>query len=135
MKRISLLLLALAALLPVAGPASAANPVVVIANPGLALAPGDVIEVFLGDKRFAGDVKLVPVDNSSAQDQFLARYLKLDQDKYSTAWIKKSFRDGVNAPAVKATDAEVIDFVKKTKGAVGYIKGAAHDGVTVVDTK
>jgi hypothetical protein len=135
MRKIALISLALSALLALAGAASAAGEVVVIANPGLALGPGDIIEVFLGDKRFAGDVKLVPVDNASAQEQFLARYLKLDPDKYSTAWIKKSFRDGVNAPAVKATDAEVVDFVRKTKGAVGYVKGGARDGVKVVDAK
>ena len=37
----------------------------------------------------------------------------------------------MNPPPVKSGDAEVLDFVRKTPGAVGYV-GSAPSGVTVI---
>lgn len=114
------------------GCSSAAEALVIITNPGVVLGGADVGDVFLGEKQFAGTVKLVPVDNASAQEAFLARVLRIDAAKYTTSWTKKAFRDGVNPPQVKATDAEVIDFVKRTPGAVGYVKSAPAEGVKAI---
>ena len=112
--------------------ASAAG-LVVITNPAVRLSDDDVRDVYLGEKQVAGSVKLVPVDNASAQAAFLAQVIKLDAGKYATAWTKKSFRDGLNPPAVKSSDAEVTDFVKRTPGAVGYVAAApAGGGVNIV---
>lgn len=104
---------------------------VVIANPATQVAAADVNDVFLGDKQFAGSTKLIPVDNGPLQEAFLSKVLKLDAGKYNAKWAKKSFREGLNPPAVKSGDAEVIDYVKRTPGAVGYV-GSAPAGVTVV---
>ena len=75
-----------------------------------------------------------PTDgNAAMQSTFLAQVIKLDAAKYATAWTKKSFRDGLNPPAVKSGDVEVADFVKRTPGAVGHV-GSALDsaGVNIV---
>src|SRR5262245_57677122 len=112
------------------GPAGAAD-LYLISHPGVTLTAPEVREVFLGEKQFAGPVKLVPVDNAAAQDAFLAAVLKMSSAKYGTAWVKKSFRDALNPPAKKATDAEVVDFVKRTPGAVGYVTGGAA-GVNII---
>ena len=103
----------------------------VIANPSLELAGGDVKDVFLGEKQMAGSIKLVPVDNSAQQAGFLSAVLGMDTAKYQGMWTKKSFRDGVNAPSVKGSDAEVAAFVKSTPGAIGYV-GSAPPGVKVI---
>ena len=113
------------------GPA-AADGVVIITNPAVRLSADDVRDVFLGEKQIAGDVKLVPVDNASAQPTFLARVVKLNETKYTAAWVKKSFRDGLAPPAMKATDAEVSDFVRRVPGGVGYVSGPPGGGVNVV---
>ena len=105
--------------------------VVVIANPATQVAATDVEEIFLGEKQFAGSTKLVPVDNGPQQEAFLGKVLKLDSNKYNSKWAKKSFREGLNPPAVKSGDAEVIDYVKRTPGAIGYV-ASAPAGVTVV---
>jgi hypothetical protein len=117
--------------------ASAANAVdlYVISNTGTVVSSSDIREIFLGDKQLASGIRLIPVDNASAQETFLSRYMQIGPDKYSNAWIKKSFREGVNAPPVKATDAEVLEYVRHTQGAVGYIRSPTHDGVNVVDSK
>jgi len=112
--------------------ASGAEAPVVITHPGVSLTADDVRDVFLGEKQVAGGVKLVPVDNAAEQGAFLAQVIKLDATKYATAWTKKSFRDGLNPPAVKSSDAEVIDFVKRTPGAVSYVGGAPGGGVNIV---
>jgi hypothetical protein len=114
---------------------AAAEGPVVITNPTVTLSGDDVRDVYLGEKQVAGSVRLVPVDNASAQAAFLAQVIKLDATKYATAWTKKSFRDGLTAPPVKANDAEVIDFVKRTPGGVGYVGSAPAGGVNVVNLK
>lgn len=113
------------------GVATAAAEVVVIAHNNIALAAHEVREVFLGEKQFAGAVRLMPVDNSPAQAEFLSKVLKLEVDRYSTAWTKKSFREGLNPPPLKSGDAEVLDYVRRTPGAVGYVS-KAPTGVQIV---
>ena len=102
-----------------------------ISHPGTTLTAADVREVYVGEKQFAGSVKLVPVDNTTAQEQFLAKVLNLDKAKYVALWTKKGFRDGLNPPPVKSGDNDVLEFVKRTPGAVGYVN-ASPSGVNVV---
>lgn len=104
--------------------------VVVISNSGTTISAGEVKDVFLGEKQFAGSTKLIPVDNAALQESFLSKYMNMAGDKYNSMWTKKSFRDGMTPPAVKSGDAEVIDYVKRTPGAVGYVS-AAPAGVNV----
>ena len=131
MSKRHVMILAAAALLA-STPASSLADGVVIANPGLNLTAGDIRDVFTGEKQLAGSTRLVPIDNAAAQADFLTKVLKMDPTKYQTTWTKKSFRDGVTAPAVKATDAEVVEFVKRSPGGIGYITGGAPSGVTIV---
>ncbi|MEQ1814217.1 MAG: hypothetical protein ABL860_07185 [Candidatus Nitrotoga sp.] len=103
----------------------------VISNPDTVLTSENIREVFLGEKQFAGAVKIVPVDNSAAQENFLSKVVKIDSARYNTAWAKKGFRDGIPQPAIKSGDAEVIRFVKSTPGAIGYVTTESR-GVTVI---
>jgi hypothetical protein len=66
-------------------------------------------------------VKLQPADNASLQSSFLEKVLTMDSAKYTAVWTKKCFRDGANPPVVKNTDAEVLEYIKRTAGACGYI--------------
>ncbi len=104
----------------------------VVANAGVNLAEGEVRDVFLGDKQMAGAIRLVPIDNASTQKEFLEKVIKIDASKYGAVWTKKGFRDGLNAPAVKSGDAEVLAFVRGTPGAVGYVR-SKPTGVTIIE--
>jgi len=106
--------------------------VYVIAHPDSKLVAEAVRDVFLGDKQFAGDVKLVPLDNAAVQTDFLSKVLRLDAARYTNHWVKKSFRDALNPPAVKSSDKEVIDLVRKTPGAIAYVGSTPPPGVTVL---
>jgi hypothetical protein len=128
--RQKLVVLAAASLVALASTAGAAD-LYVISNSGTTVSAADVREIFLGEKQFAGSTKLVPVDNAASQEQFLAKVMKMEAGKYTSSWTKKSFRDGVSPPPVKGSDAETIEFVKTTRGSVGYV-GNQPAGVTVV---
>lgn len=104
----------------------------VIAHPSVVLDADEIRDVFLGEKQFVGSVKLVPVDNRALQPEFLAKVLQTDERKYAARWTRKSFREGLAAPTVKGSDAEVIAFVRATPGALGYVNSGAS-GVKVLE--
>lgn len=108
-----------------------ADDLYVVANPNASVTAADVREIFLGEKQFAGSVKIVPVDNTAAQADFLGKVMKMDSAKYNASWTKKSFRDGLSPPGLKSGDAEVLNYVKSTPGAVGYVV-TKPSNVTVV---
>jgi hypothetical protein len=124
--------LLLAVLLYAACAVAHAADLYVICNARVELTAGDVRDLFLGEKQFAGAVKLVPVDNSAAQIMFLEKLLKMNVAKYSTTWTKKSFRDGINPPLVTGNDAEALAFVRRTPGACSYVVTPTPADVVVV---
>ncbi len=103
----------------------------VVCNSGTSLGADDIPDVFTGGKQFSGDIKLVPVDNAAAQEEFLAKVMRMSGVKYSAHWTKKSFRDGIRQPPVKANDAATLEFVRRTPGGVGYVR-TAPTGVKVI---
>lgn len=105
----------------------------VIAHPSVKLNASEVRDVFLGEAQIAGGLKLVPVDNSAAQEAFLAAVLQTNSRNYAARWTRKAFREGLPAPSVKGSDAEVMSFVRATPGAIGYLAGHAGPGVNVLD--
>jgi len=105
----------------------------VIAGPDVRLSAEDVRELYLGDKEFSGEVPLVPVDNQAALSEFVVKALGMNPQRYHILWVKKAFRDALNPPAVKAGDFEVLEFVKRTRGAVGYVSSVPRDKeITVI---
>lgn len=109
-------------------PAKAAD-VYVIAHPSVKLTLSELRDVYLGEKQFSGSLKLSPVDNVSAQADFLAKAINMDPTKYAALWIKKGFRGGLASPPVKSSDAEIISYVKNTVGAIGYVSTPPSSGV------
>jgi hypothetical protein len=99
----------------------------VIAGPDVKLSSDDVRELYLGDKEFSGEVRLVPVDNQAALSEFVVKALGMNPQRYNILWVKKAFRDALNPPAVKTGDFEVLEFVKRTRGAVGYVSSVPRD--------
>jgi hypothetical protein len=113
-------------------PALAFADVYVITHSGLAITADDIKNVYIGEKELAESTKIKPQDNTAVRDEFLRKVLQLDAVKYESLWTKKSFRDGINPPTVKANDAEVIAYVRATPGAIGYISIAPPSDVTIV---
>lgn len=134
MPRIPVKLL-LAALLALAGTAAHADNLYLICNLKQTITAADVRDLFVGEKQFAGAVKLVPIDNSAAQSLFLERVLQMTAAKYAVTWIKKSFRDGINPPVVAGSDAEAVATVRRTPGACSYVTTAPAEASLEVIAK
>ena len=115
-----------------ARPVHAGDTVYVICNPSVRLSMQDLRDVFLGERQFAGSIKLAPADNRAALNAFLERVLMMASSKYATSWTKKSFRDGVNPPPVKSGDAEAIEYVRRQQGACSYSTTPPGAGVEIV---
>ncbi|MGC2461387.1 MAG: hypothetical protein WA446_10525 [Steroidobacteraceae bacterium] len=113
-------------------PSLALADIYVIVNSGLILTTDDIKGIYTGDKQLAGSIKIQPLDNSAAKNEFLSKVLQLDAVRYDTLWTKKSFRDGISPPSLKANDEEVVAAVKSTAGAIGYISSTPPVGVTVL---
>lgn len=112
--------------------AAHASEVYVISNEALHFAPGELREVFLGERQFAAGKRLVPLDNASLQKDFVGKVVGIDPAKYTTVWAKKGFREGINPPDMKASDQDVISAVRATPGAIGYVSQLPA-GVHVVE--
>ena len=93
----------------------------VISNSTLSIEASTVKSIFQGETEFSGSTKLEPTDNQTAQAVFLSKVMGMDKAKYESWWVKKSFRDGASQPPARSTDMEVIEFIKKTPGGVGYV--------------
>ena len=124
--RISVLLLATA----LAVPASAAD-VQLIANPGLGvseLTTNDVRDIFLGNKTaIAGSpVEPVFVQDGPAHETFLKTYMGKSNAALRNYFKTLVFTGKGAQPKTFASDAEVLKYVTSTKGAIGYVSGAAE---------
>ena len=111
-----------------------ASDVKVIANPSVApseISGDDLKAVFLAVKTSIGGSQVEPVLGKSghAHDVFLKAYLG-KSDATLTAYFRGLvFTGKASMPKVCDSDAEVIAYVAKTKGAVGYVgAGVAAQG-------
>src|SRR5438128_7571373 len=98
----------LAALLSLGGGSALGADIYVIAGPDVKLSSDDIRELYLGDKEFSGDVRLVPVDNQAALSEFVVKALGMNPQRYNTLWVKKAFRDALNTTALTPGDFEVL---------------------------
>jgi ABC-type phosphate transport system substrate-binding protein len=119
-----------------AGPASvpAADEFVVIVHPSVAgsnIKRADLAAVFLKKavRWGSGGGMAVPVDQSGTSPvriAFSEGVLRQPVAQVVQYWQKQMFSAArLIPPPVKATDAEVIAFVAKTAGAVGYVSAGA----------
>jgi ABC-type phosphate transport system substrate-binding protein len=112
---------------------TAADDFVVIAHPTVAGANvhrADLAAVFLRKAtRWGSGGVAVPVDQSgtsAVRNTFCESVLGMPVATAVQYWQKQMFAaNPLRPPAVKGSDAEVIAFVAKTEGAVGYVSKAA----------
>ena len=102
----------------------------VIVNATNAIEAGSIRDVFLGEKKFQGDIKLIPMHSSDekVKGAFLATFVKMSAKDYKAYMVKKVFQDGIMAPVAKSSPKEIVDFVAEEEGAVGYVPKAYATG-------
>ena len=123
-----------------AAPVSA-SPVVIV-HPGVdvdQLNVQQVRKIFMGKvvKWDNGDrIRLATMGGGGRSKEFLATYINKTPKQYFTTWKRAVFSGTGHMPASFETEAEMIAFVARTKGAVGFIdQDTEHRGVKVVPVK
>jgi ABC-type phosphate transport system substrate-binding protein len=128
--------------LPSATPLAAQDFKVIVnsANPISEIPAAALSKIFLKEAAgFPGGGPATPVDlskSSPVRATFSKRIIGRPVSAVDTYWQQQIFSGKEVPPAAKASDDDVIAFVKATPGAVGYVSaGASTAGVKVVDVK
>ncbi|HPF34247.1 hypothetical protein KDK88_01615 [bacterium] len=139
MRRRHLLLLLL--LLACAGAASAQE-AVVVAHPGVDAADVDeptLRRIFLGKKTRWGDgTPVVPVmlEDGPVHEWFVEERVGRSVAKFVTFWKQAVFTGRGMPPRTFATEDELLFYVSRTPGAIGYASRVSpSDGVKVLDVR
>ena len=128
-------LLVALALVPVE--ASAAGGVVVIGDARLTRLDAPTLEkVYTGKVIEVDGIPVTAINansGSAIRNRFLQVYLHQDEDKYTAYWTVRRYIGKGASPRELSSSAEVINFVKSTPGAIGYIDEAdVPPGVNVL---
>ncbi len=97
----------------------------------------DLASIYLGktvDWKDKSGIVFVTLKKGDTHKAFLKGYVKKTDKQFSTYWKKKMFSGKCELPKAFKTDKELVAFVAKTKGAIGYISPksvAALEGKTV----
>jgi ABC-type phosphate transport system substrate-binding protein len=107
-------------------------------NETSSLTPKEASDLFLKKKsKWANGAAVMPVDlnsGSNVREEFSQKIHGKSVAAIRNFWQQAAFSGTASAPPEKANDAEVIDFVKKNAGAIGYVSSlAAIDGVKVIN--
>jgi hypothetical protein len=136
--RLAATIVLLAAMLP----AASAGDIKVIGNPDVGastISAADLKAIFLATKSSLGDgahVEPVLQKDGPAHAAFLKQYLGKSDAALQTYFRSLVFSGKGSMPKAFATDAEVVAYVSKTKGAVGYVdSGAATSGVKTIEVR
>jgi len=135
------IIVAIAAVAPCGSWQAQAGGVKAIANtsvPASTISAGEVKDVFLLDKDSLGGSHVEPVlaKGGPAHEAFLKEYLGKSDGALQAFYRSLVFTGKASMPKTLGTDAEVVAYVAKTKGAVGYVSGdASTPGVKTLDVK
>lgn len=132
-----------ASLAALVAPVTAAPTFKVIAHPAVAvseLTRTDLSRMFLKKQAAWRDgTHVVPVDlpvSSAVRAAFSTAVHAKGVGAIDAYWQKMIFTGRDLPPVTKASDAEILAFVRTNKGAIGYVSGdAALDGVRVITVK
>ena len=119
-----------------------AGDIKVIANSAVtasSVSADDLKGVFLATKTSLLDgshVEPVLLKSGAAHETFLKQYLGKTDSALETYYRSLVFTGKGSMPKSLPSETDVVGFVAKTKGAIGYVSGAAAtEGVKVLDVK
>jgi ABC-type phosphate transport system substrate-binding protein len=81
-------------------------------------------KVYTGKVIEVNGIAVKPVNattGSSVRNRFLQVYLNEDEDQYTAYWTVRRYIGKGASPRELTSSADVINFVKSTPGAIGYI--------------
>jgi ABC-type phosphate transport system substrate-binding protein len=95
--------------------------------------------VFLATKTSLSDgshVEPVVLKNGPTHEAFLKEYVGKTDSAFETYYRSLVFTGKASMPKALASDGDVVAYVAKTKGSIGYVSaGAATEGVKTLEVK
>ena len=94
------------------------------ANPVASLGGADVMQIFLGKKVSWDDgtkIEIVTFTDSDIHQKFLKDYVKKNPQQFLCYWRQMLFTGKGTVPKDFNSDAEIVAFIAKTPGAIGYV--------------
>ena len=129
-------------IMDVIGVAPAAAEVIVIANKGVpvdSISGSTLKEIYLGKKTLWNKkMKIAPslLKKGKTHDDFLKKYIGKTAAQFRSYWNNLLFTGAGTPPPSFNTEKELVDYVAKTDGAIGYIdSGTPHDKVKAITVK
>jgi hypothetical protein len=114
--------------------------VIVIANPSVtsdSVSKAELINVFTGaSSSLKGGIHVTPVllKQGAAHVEFLGKYLDKNAVSFLIAWRGLVMTGHATMPRTYETDGEVVAYIGRTPGTIGYIsKSTPHDEVKVLE--
>jgi len=109
--------------------------VVLVANPDVpvdAISLDDAARLYLGALSRLGNVRVVLTTQAegAAHEEFLRLLLRRTPTQFRNHWFRVVFSGHGALPRSLRTEQEVVDFVARTPGAVGYVTTATPPGAT-----
>jgi ABC-type phosphate transport system substrate-binding protein len=88
------------------------------------LSADDIQNIYLGKKKVWENgmkIEIAVLGDGAATDRFLKEYVKKNSSTFNNYWKKQIFTGGGKPPVSFEKEKDMIDYVSKTKGAVGYL--------------
>jgi len=121
-------------------PNANAGDIIIIVNPNLpikTLPAYKLRKIFLGEvKLWKNKKKIVPVmsKDRALSKAFLKKFIGKTPSQFRLFWINKVFVGEGKTPFKLHGESQVVNFVKSTNGAIGYVSSNIDtDGLTVIE--
>ncbi len=117
----------------------AASDIVLVANadvPGTTLDAATVENIFTGKTSSVGDkkVEITILKAGAVHEAFLKHYIKKTDSQFINSWKKLVFSGKSKMPKDFATEKEMVEYIAKTSGAIGYVHvNTSKDGSIMTD--
>lgn len=129
MKLIKIILITVVLMLATKGYAQS---VTVIVNNSVNISSIDKSElqkIYMGKVELWGNnIRVIPCyirpDKNESGNLFFEKVLEMDLDKFNKAWLKKVFAGYGTKPNEFTDDNNLIEYVSKTNGAIGFISSS-----------
>jgi TonB family protein len=132
------IIVAAAALMNWAAPGAFAGEVKVIANPSVkaeTISAAELRSLFLEEKITLDGTRIEPVleKSGAAHIRFVQEYLGKNQEDLEMYYRSRVFSGQASMPKELGSDAEVVAYVARTRGAIGYVSADANtEGVKIL---
>jgi ABC-type phosphate transport system substrate-binding protein len=112
-----------------------AQELAIIANkayPATRITMDTLTDIYLGEKTTETSVRILPVDQEdpSIKKKFVEKILRTTIGRYDADWFKKAYTDGIVPPVMRELSKDVILFVEREVGAIGYVWGTEAQGIS-----